>query len=331
MTVHLPGRAATVPGPSETGPPFFVVGCPRSGTTLLRLMLDSHSRLAVPGESHFVVGPSSRWLRLHNRPEAALGLILAHPRFQAWRLDPDAVRRRVARDGPAAYPALIRAVFAAYADSVGKPRWGDKTPWFVEHIPRLNRLFPDARFIHVIRDGREVAASLAEQHWGPWLSRRGGLLVAASRRRGAPRGARLGTDRYLEVRLERLVSDPEQVLRQVCSFLGEQFEPAMLTYHERAAEGVRPRRWSNRHLDSPPTSRLRAWGCGLSTVERRAVEAVAHRDLSRMGYPTGPASPWMLVYGWAVWLDDMRLRWRVVLRERLRPATRGAAGVQPPA
>lgn len=103
----------------------------------------------------------------------------------------------------------------------------------------------------------------------------------------------------------------------------------MLTYHERVDERVRRRRWSNRHLSLPPTPGLRDWRSGLSTIEQRAAEAVAHRELSRLGYPTGPPSLRMLVYGWAVWLDDLRSRWHVVLRERVRPATRGAADVAP--
>lgn len=329
MVTILASVATEVPAPAEAAVPFFVVGCPRSGTTLLRLMLDSHSRLAVPGESHFVVGLSARRLRLHNRPEAALEHILAHPRFRVWRLDPDAVRRRVAVERPTTFPALIRVVFAAYARSVGKPRWGDKTPAYVEHIPRLHRLFPDARFIHLIRDGREVAASLAEQDWGTQSAVAGAYWWRRSVAKARRAGARLGPEQYLELRLERLISAPEEVLREVCHFLDEEFEPAMLRYHERAGGRLRRRRRSNRHLHSPPTPGLRDWRRGLSSPRQRAVEAVARRQLSRLGYSTGSPSPAMLVYARLLWLEDLRSRWRVVLRERLRPTTRGTADVNP--
>src|SRR5205807_5792933 len=108
--------------------------------------------------------PSRQWL------EDVLSRILEPETFD-WSLPADTIRKFVARRSPANYPELVDAVFAAFAQSQGKPRWGDKTPNNVLHLPLLSRLFPDAQFVHIVRDGREVAASLAEQSW--WRSSAG--------------------------------------------------------------------------------------------------------------------------------------------------------------
>jgi len=266
--------------------PFFVVGVPRSGTTLLRFMLDGHPRLAVPGESHFIVTLRVRRLRLRHRPGLALEAILGHPRFAEWGLDPDAVRAQAAEDGPVDFAGVVRTVFGAYARSQGKVRWGDKTPDYVSHMTMLARLFPDAQFVHIIRDGREMASACADYGWAPtavsagyWWRKR----VA----KGVRVGKRLGPDRYREIRLEQLIADPQAVLTQICEFLGERYDPVMLDYPTR----VRLRdpdklflQRPHRHLVLPPTAGLRDWRAGLSARQQRLVEAACGAPLRHLGY-----------------------------------------------
>src|SRR4051794_27962840 len=133
---------------SFTRPIFpFVVGCSRSGTTLLRALLDAHPLLAVPPESHFAVAPRLRRLG-------------RDPWFRLWGIEPPDLRGLDVADA-------VRAVFAAYAAAQGKPRYADKTPHYVSHLPLLAERFPEARFVHVVRDGRDVALSLLEVPWGP--------------------------------------------------------------------------------------------------------------------------------------------------------------------
>jgi hypothetical protein len=159
--------------------PVFIVGCERSGTTLVRLMLDSHPAFAIPDESHFIVELHRR-RRSRQAPAQTVERALAHPRFERWGLDPALVRRRIARDPPRSFASAMRVLFAAYAAVQGKPRWGDKSPPYTAHIPLLARLFPQARFVHVIRDGREVAASLASQPF--WSGTANGSAPNATRR-----------------------------------------------------------------------------------------------------------------------------------------------------
>lgn len=281
-------------GPSVRPRPFFIVGCPRSGTTLVRVMLDCHPNLAIPGESHFVVGLAGRRFRLARRPRVAVERILAHHRFERWGLAPTAVREQVARTNPRTYAEAVRAVFEAYAASHGKPRWGDKTPGYVTRIRLLARLFPDAQFVHVIRDGRAVAASVAEMHFGPGDPVSAGFWWRKRVAAGLRDGRRLGPGRYLEVRLEDLIADPEATLRRVLAFLGEEWSPAVLDYRARAeaflarASG-RPAARIHRHLIRPPTPGLRDWQAGLSAAERRLVPAACGWPLVELGYVPAPA------------------------------------------
>src|SRR6266545_1616703 len=153
------------------GPPVFVVGCGRSGTTMLRLMLDAHPELAIPGESHFIPplwSARRRYLR-GGRLDADLLLteLFRTLHFQMWKLPEAEVRRRVSGLMDPGFADVIGSVFAVYAEHQGKERWGDKTPIYVRHLPLLATLFGDARFVHLIRDGRDVTLSYLSVPWGP--------------------------------------------------------------------------------------------------------------------------------------------------------------------
>ena len=193
----------------------FVVGCSRSGTTLLRAMLDAHPALAVPPESHFALAPSVRALRRALRRD---------PWFALWGIEAPDLHGLGCADA-------VRAVFAAYAAARGKPRYADKTPHYVSHLPELAARFPEAQFVHVVRDGRDVALSLLEVPWGP------DTLEDAARhwRRRVLEGrdAGLPPDRYRELRYEALVADPERELRALAPWLGLEYAAAMLAYPDR--------------------------------------------------------------------------------------------------
>lgn len=283
----------------STAAPFFVVGCARSGTTLVRMMLTSHPHVAVPPESHFVVAMAP------SDPSADFPVeqLLQYPRVAPWALDADAVRAAEQAIGPWDYPRAVRAVFEAYAAAQGKPRWGDKTPGYVEHLPLLARLFPDARFVHVIRDGREVAASLAEWPWGPASPEAGGFWWRRKVGIGRRDGGALG-DRYREVRLEDLVADPEGELAGLCRFLDLDVAPSMLAYPDQVQDLMtKPAEtWlalTHPHLLEPPTANLRDWRSGLSPRRQRAVTAACGPLLELLGYApddtgvTDVASAWV--------------------------------------
>lgn len=291
--------------------PFFVVGCPRSGTTLVRLMLDKHPHLAVPPETHFVVQGSGP----HEPVDAALERILAHSRFPDLNLAADRVRDEVARQRPGNYPDLVRCLYGLFARDRGKQRWGDKTPHYVNHVPRLLELFPDAQFVHVIRDGREVAASVYAQGWADSVS-----AAAAFWHRTVADGRAwlwLGPGRYHELRLASLISSPEETLVELCRFLGEPYSPQMLEYHLDARHRLPSRAHAfQSHTALPPTSGLRDWTLGLSGGEQIAIEAICHGQLKHLELPT--AKPPLRGYVFAA-IQLLHTRWRELRRPQSPP------------
>jgi hypothetical protein len=223
---------------SAANSPIFIIGCHRSGTTLLRLILDAHPNISC--------GPETRFL-------ADLANITADPNWQRMRLygfPKQYWHQRIA--------ALFDAFQSEYAHARGKVRWADKTPRYALCVDYLNELFPTCQVVHVVRDGRDVVASHRDR-WGygsalkavkkwPWY-------VATAR----AAGARLPADRYHEVRYEDLVTDPEGTLRQLLDFLGEPWDPILLQH---GVGGL---------SDRPRAGRPRLGGLRLSEHPRRLL------------------------------------------------------------
>jgi Sulfotransferase family len=269
--------------------PFFIVGSARSGTTLLRLMLNAHPEVAVPPESRFItqLWPSGESVEV----EPLLEVLAAHPRFAAWDLPIDAVRAELEGAGVVPYAELIRGVFRAYAHAHGKSRWGDKTPRYVEHIALLSNLLPDARFIHLIRDGRNVALSYADVPFGPKTVARAADLWARRVSGGIEVGASLGGGRYLELLYEDLVADPAGEAGTICKFLDLDFHDGMLDPSERAHGVLSRAAQFNPNLQNKPISEVRSWERVMPPRQIEMFEAVAGGLLSQLGYPRRYSSP----------------------------------------
>ena len=285
---------------AEPSPAPFVVGVPRSGTTLLRLMLDAHPQLTIPPETHFLpellrtckAGGATR--------ERVMEVITATKRWPDFQLEPSRLLRRLPADRPVKGREAARAFYAAYAESVGKPRWGDKTPVYRKNMLSIQKALPEARFIHIIRDGRDVALSVLGLLFGP-----DSVDEAARRWKRKVLRAREQASRlrhYREVRYEDLVIDPEPTLRSVCEYTELPWDPAMLEYHRHAAErmAVIARRRERQGLDPIPTGygprihaltseppkgeRVGRWRAEMAPADRAAYEGRAGDLLAQLGY-----------------------------------------------
>jgi sulfotransferase family protein len=268
--------------------PFpFIVGRGRSGTTLLRSMLDSHPLLAIPNESHFVV-PFLKDRRLAQQPldiNAFWSAITERGRrFGQWGVPPDSLKAALSEDAPTTVEDALRSTFRAYALWRGKPRYGDKTPIHVLHIKLLSDRFPEARFIHMIRDGRDAALSYLDVDFGPNTLAEAAVYWRRFVRAGRAAGNRLSPSRYLEVRYEDLAANPREVLDRVSDFLDLRFDEAMLTYHERR-DLVPVGAIHHQNLRIPPTKALRDWRVEMSARDVRTFEGVAGDLLDELGYP----------------------------------------------
>ena len=267
-------------------PPLFVLGVSRSGTTLLRVILDRSPGIAIPDETFFIPQLAHR----HSSPvdsEEFLDDVRRLPRLAAWGVTAEELEARL-RSGMSVGEALS-AVFSAYAAKHGKPRWGDKTPLYMRHLGLIERLFPDAQYVHLIRDGRDAALAFLDMPEGvvtrTWAHPRSPAGFACEWRtevlRARALGLRLGRARYLEIRYEELVADTAGVVRSVCDFAVLPFEPAMLEYADAVDVSQKPH---HQRLLQPPTRGVRDWRSQMSREDALAFEAVAGDLLDELGY-----------------------------------------------
>ncbi len=250
--------------------PIFIIGSARSGTTMLRLMLDSHARISSGEETHFlqqtepVVGKQWRLLERYGFPR------------EYWL---DRLRH------------LYGDFQAEYAARRGKVRWADKDPANTLLLPFVEELFPDAQYIHLLRDGHDVVASHRDR-WGY----RSGVRSARGAWRKYVEAARsfgptVGADRFLEVRYEALVADPEAELRRLFAFLGEAWDPAVLAFDraehdgtERYTQFTAERREQGGDGGAVYRSRVGAGRASLDPVLRAMLRRSSGALLDDLGY-----------------------------------------------
>ena len=325
--------------PGGNDRPIFVVGCPRSGTTLLQVMLHSHPRIAIPPETRFLIPAYVRRNRFgdlreeENRRKVARYIV---DRKESWfhdlGLDGAAVTEEIAA-GPPTIGSALGIVYRAYARRFDKPRWGDKRPGYHRHIEILLRLFPDAQFIHLVRDPRDCVASLKRMGWWKRGSYRA-ILGWAQAIDNVAEAKRRWPDRVYELQYERLVADPEPELRALCAAIGEEYDPAMATPEELAPVAVPERKhWHSNTHQSPTTAAIGRWREGLYPWELALCETVLARRMARFGYErTGaagrPAPQHLVRYARTniAWRRGRR-RWRKGEAER-RAAERNPVAAQ---
>ena len=311
------------PAQADRDAPFFVVGANRSGTTLLRLLLNAHSRLAVPEEVEFLHGSVAPlavrdWRRPGLTPDAYAAVVdafLARAREALVPLDLEALRADVL-DGPADLRRPYRLALDAWARHHGKARWGEKTPGNLFYADVLLDMFPGARFVHVVRDPRAGVASMLGASFFP-----DDVVLNALARRHHHRAGAVGLERHvpaerrMTVRYEDLVEAPEATLRVLCAFLGEPFEPAMLRFHEGAAAFMKPSAVAghNAAATGPVTAgRVEAWRDRLGPSDVAVVERVCAGEMAAFGYAAEAPScpPGRRVEAWAKAAYSRLQRWR---------------------
>jgi sulfotransferase family protein len=254
----------------DTMPPIFIVGCQRSGTTMLRLVLDSHPNISC--------GPETRFL-------ADLAPITGDqwPRMSRYGMSKEEWHRRIAD--------FFGGFQRDYAASRGKTRWADKTPRYALSLEFLDAVFPTCQIIHVIRDGRDVVAS-HRKRWGYRSAVKASVkwprYIAAAR----AVGERLPPSRYLELRYEDLVGDTEKVLRGLFDWLGEPWDARVLGYNEHPHD-VADRHWTTTAAERRAASgteatiyrsRVGAYRRELNPLLRTLVRVVDGPMLRKLGY-----------------------------------------------
>lgn len=278
--------------PMKNGP-IFIVGAPRSGTTLFQYMLRSHPRISIPtGESHFFLAlyqKREQYGDLHQLDNVRRVYADMYQQsseflktdFPGICFDIESMSRLALQANVTTIPETISLFYKKNAEGEGKKRWGEKTPWYVLHMHTIHEMFPNAQFIHLIRDGRDVALSLfrrsrdfgvynimcAAEHWSNYVAR------------GQSLGKTLGPTAYLELHYEELLKAPEIAVRRICNFLGEEFHPSVVEYKTSSVAGKTPL------LQQPIVStNFEKWRTELTKNQTELFESVAGDLLRRNGY-----------------------------------------------
>jgi hypothetical protein len=276
--------------------PFFIVGNDRSGTTMLRLILDRSAEAAIPPESMFLADFASvrRRGNLDDPREAAqfITRVWEHPKVRRWRLPvgPPPVPAGLGHDE--AYRFAVESPFREYAKMQGKGRWGDKTPSYLRCIDELVAVWPRARFVVLVRDGRDVALSVLRMPFGP-----NNVWAAA---RWWAQGIRAGQDAerkhrglVLSVRYEDLVDDPPTHARRVCEHVGISYGDDMLAIERsdpvKIAEDQAA--WFTNIQAGINARAVGRWRSELSERDVSVFASVAGRELESLGYELRPARP----------------------------------------
>lgn len=283
----------------------IVVGSPRSGTTLLRLMLDAHSELAIPPETGFLtlgqqLAGTGDKLR-ENFFQAIVNYGEPIPSWADFGISKEDFWSALSSIKPFNVAEGFRTFYRLYATQRKKHRWGDKTPIYCKHIDTIRQVLPEARFIHIIRDGRDAALSLRHL----WFSPGWEIETQASYWRDcvvAARRAGIGHADYMEIRYEDLVLNTREVLERVCAHIDLGFEDTMLKYYERAPERLKEHKGRSRsdgttfltqeqrlqqqqRVTQPlDPSCVFAWKRTMDAEERRKFQLVAGDLLKELGY-----------------------------------------------
>lgn len=257
--------------------PIFIVGSPRSGTGLLRDLLRSHPRITFPPESHFLPLAWKIWgeTRGPEDTEILARHLQEYPLVRRWNLTPDQFRRPLVPT----FAGAVSSLHESYARKEGKPRWGEKTPEYTLHIPLLSHLYPQAQFIHIVRDGRDVAMSFTAHPSGSANLREGARTWQRFVLAGVRQARQLGPGRYFELRYEKLLQEPEQTMHEVLTWLNEDYCPEVL--RATRAPGIKAVSLSETEIVATNREKWR-------TLEPRDVSSIhweIGKLLTALGYP----------------------------------------------
>lgn len=275
--------------------PIIMIGAERSGTTLVMAMIGCHPRIAVPEvvwyysrfrpylHTYGDLGNNDNFYTLAD--EMVHGLKTP---YWGMNVNPRTIRDEIvgmARER--SFAGLYCAMFEYYAKTQGnKPRWGEKTPYNLFFVGSILEDFPNAQFIYITRDGRDASVDYMKSSFGPtnifcaaeiWAMCQN--AVTPWREKLTPHG------QWMDVKYERLVREPIAVLQEICSFLGEEFEPAMLEFHKTDLAKARGATHDHKPLGHPVSDKyIGIYKDLLSKREQRIFAHVAGHELVTSGY-----------------------------------------------
>jgi hypothetical protein len=267
-------------------------------------MVNAHPQIAITPETHWIPRVYKKRSGLTAEglvtPEL-ISHLLEVPKFTRLGISRDELVELTGEGQSVSYSTFVTGIFDLYGKAQGKTIVGDKTPGYARKVSILHALWPRARFVHLIRDGRDVCLSMA--NWPKAHQKRPGRFATWKDdpvsttalwwefmvRKGRELGRSFGPELYYEVRYESLVSNPAEECKALCAFLDLPFDDAMLRFHEgrtKTTPGL-----DAKHAWLPVTRGLRDWRSQMPAEDVGRFEAAAGDLLEELGYTRVASSP----------------------------------------
>ncbi|MCL1928736.1 MAG: sulfotransferase [Treponema sp.] len=283
-------------------PQFFIIGNPRSGTSLLRLMLNAHPHITVPPECGFTIWLKDKYMQSdftdYNIVNEFVNELNTCRKFETWTFDLKSFREYIINAECSNYQEIISSVYEHYAAIKNKSIyiWGDKNNFYLKHINDIHSIFPHCRFIHIVRDGRDVACSYlklpsldSKSIYAPKLPSTITEIALEWESNISLISKQLDeieAMQVIEIRYEDLVKQPVETLQKAASFIGVDYDCNMLNYYlnlndHEPAEFIT---WKQKTLEPPSASEVGKFNIILTQEDVNAFNSIASYSLKKYGY-----------------------------------------------
>lgn len=282
-------------------PPIFIIGNPRSGTTLFRLMLSAHPNIYIAQECGFLEYFYNKYKDFHGEKKLIDNYIkdvLNSRKIEFWNLDETGLKSFVYDRTPNNYKELAASIYEYYGEKFypDKNRWGDKNNYYLHHIEKIYDIYPEVKFLHIVRDGRDVVRSYLDlsktkdnSKYSPDLPK---TIQSASKdwvnnlNDISNSFKKINSDNIFEFRYEDLVMFPQKKLGEICDFLNEPFSDNMINYNQSNVD-KEPEEfdgWKKTLNKGLVKTRINKWKKELSNKEIKTVEKIASDILIKYNY-----------------------------------------------
>ncbi|MEI2419192.1 sulfotransferase [Arthrospira platensis SPKY2] len=276
--------------------PFFIIGNPRSGTTLLRLMLNNHPQITVPPECGFALWLSEKYqnIKVYNDyvySEFAKD-VFNSKKFETWGVDESLILETIIDKNPKDYVALVNCIYCSYSKVLKKKSscFGDKNNYYISYLESLTSTFPKSKILFIIRDGRDVVCSYKnlnkkniESKYKPQLP----VMIEDIAREwtiNLEQVLKFINHNSLVIRYEDIVKTPSVCLSKICQFLGVKYSDAMLLFYVNNDEPEDFLQWKEKTTQKLDDCSVDRYKEELTLKEQEIFIDLAGLMLKRFGY-----------------------------------------------
>ena len=279
---------------SNCNSPFFIIGSGRSGNTLLRAVLCNHSKISIPPESYVLPNMVRKFKSYNYLPwkeliKIIIGELESHNQFYTWEIDISPVYQRLLKidNKDRTLQTIVNEIYTYYSEEKfpGFEIWGDKTPLNTLNLGWINKLYPNAKYIHIIRDGRDVVSSYLKMGRYDTVEeacQRWNNSINLAKKFGSNKGER----QYYEIRYENFVTNPKDEINKVCNFLNIEYEKGM-TDHRNSIDvlgDVKKLKHHNNLKRPINDDSIEKWKKNLNKKEKCLTNKYLEENLQKLGY-----------------------------------------------